>query len=100
MHPDILAKFHEVRHRSRRVAKPRGDVGARGGVWIDNSAVRIADQTEVSGPVIRVFADDLETTDRGSPSLFTGGNRRDQSDSPIFQQVSRLLGKTNNHRSL
>ena len=56
----------------------RGDVEARSRVWIDYSAVRVADQAEVSGLVVHIFADDPEAPGRSSPTLFARSNRRNK----------------------
>ena len=100
MHPDVFTKFHEVRHRSGHVVASRGNVRAGSRVWIDDSAVSVGDQTEVSGLVVDVLADDPKAPDRGSPTLFAGSDRRDESDPPVLDQTSGLLGKVNDHLGL
>ena len=55
---------------------------------------------EASGMVIQIFADDPEAPDRSPPTLFTRGNRRNESDSAILKQVSRLPGKIDNYGCL
>src|ERR1700736_90593 len=100
MHPDVFAELHKVRHRSSHIVTPRRDVRAWSRVWIDYSAGRVSDQTEVPGPVIEVFADDPETPGRCFPTLFSRSNRRNESHPAILNQIDRLLGQINDHRSL
>lgn len=100
MHPDASAEFHKVRHRSGDIVTSRRDVRAWRRVWIDYPAIRIADKTKVCGLVACVFANDPEGSGRGFPTGFTRGNRCDQSDPVILDQVSGLLGQVNDYRCL
>src|SRR5215469_11135461 len=97
MHPQKWSKLHVVRHRSWHVVTPRRNPGTRSRVRINNPAVTINHQTEIGGNMVHVLFYDMESPNRSSPALFARSNGRNQSDSAVLKQISRLLSQVNNN---